>query len=195
MPVGTLSRVGARSAAEVCKRFELGPEGTSVLKADHTPDRFLDALMEKKQWSTAIRFLAHALPKPEVVWWACVCARAAAGATPTPAARTAIDAAEKWLSDPSEGNRQATLPAAKAVGLATSPGSAAMSAYLSGGSLGPSNVPPIPPGENMAAQVAGACVLLAAVQNDTSKALENFQAYLAKGIEVAKGNSRWPARK
>jgi hypothetical protein len=195
MAVGTLSRVGGKTAAEICKRFDIGPEAAGVLKPDHSPDRFVDALMEKKQWAAAIRFLAHALPKGEAVWWACLSARAAAGSNAPPPARAALDAAERWLADPSESNRQATLPAAQAVGLATSAGTAAMAAYVSGSSLGPPNVPPIPPGENMTGQLAGACVLLAAVQNDAAKALENFQAYLAKGIEVAKGTNRWPARK
>jgi hypothetical protein len=195
MAVGTLSRVGAKNAAEVCKRFDIGAPATALLKPEHTPDRYLDVLVEQKQWPAAIQFLAHAMPKPEAVWWTCLSARAAAGATPSPAIKAALDAAEKWLVDPSETNRQAAFPAAQAAGLATPAGSAALAAFISGGSIGPSHVPPVPPGENMTGQIAGAGVLMAAVQNDPAKAIEKFQAFLAKGVEVARGTNRWPARR
>jgi hypothetical protein len=193
MAVGTLGRVGARNAAEICKRFDVGPEASVLLKPEHSPDRYLDALMDQKLWMWAIRFLAHALPKPEAVWWACLCARTAAGANPAPPVRGALEAAETWLKDPSENRRQATMAAAQAAGLTTAAGSAALAAFVSGGSLGPSNIPPVPPGENMTGQIVGAGILLAAIQNGVEKAMDNFQAYLAKGIEVAKGTSRWPA--
>ena len=195
MAVGTLSRVGFKTAAEVCKRFEIGAPAAALLKPEHSPDRYLDVLMEQKQWPAAIQFLAHALPRAEAVWWACLSARSAAGPSPVPAAKGALEAAEKWLGDPSEANRNAAFPAAQAAGLSTPAGSAALAAFISGGSIGPPHVPPVPPGEHMTGQLAGASVLLAAVQNDPAKAVEKFQAFLAKGVEVGKGTNRWPARR
>jgi hypothetical protein len=195
MSNGTLARVTARTASEVCARFDIGDEARALLQPNHSPDQYIALLTEKKILPAALRFLAHALPKPESVWWACVCVRETAGATPLPAAKAALDAAEKWLGNPTEDNRRAAMPAAQAAGLATAAGSAALAVFVSGGSLGPPNVPPVPPDEHMTGQVVGGAVLLAAIQKEPEKAIDRFRAFLTKGIEVAKGTNRWPAKR
>lgn len=195
MSNGTLARVSARTAAEVCGRFDIGEEARALLRPEHSPDQFIGLLTEKKNFPAAIRFLAHALPKPESVWWACLCVRETTGPTPLPFAKAALDAAERWLGNPTEDNRRAAMPAGQAAGLSTAAGAAALAAFVSGGSLGPPNVPPIPPGENMTGQVVGGAVLLAAVEKEPEKAIERFRSFLNRGIEVAKGTNRWPARR
>ena len=45
--------------------------------------------MDAHEYTDAVRFLAHALPKREAVWWACLCVRKAAGANPPPPAQAA----------------------------------------------------------------------------------------------------------
>src|SRR5207245_536329 len=144
----------------------------------------LDALIEKQQFPDAIRFLAHALPKREAVWWACVCARGTTGPNPPPKITAALQAAEKWCSDPSEDNRRATQLAADAAELATPAGCA-------GGSLAPANVPVVPPGENLTAHGVTGSVMLAAVLQEPEKAPEKFKKFLAQGIEVGNGASKW----
>src|ERR671937_3326223 len=94
-----LAKVTAKTAAEVCKHFPLGDEAKKLLRDGQTPAQFLDLLIEKQQFPDAVRFLAHALPKREAVWWACLCARAAAGPNPPPKAAAAVQAAEKWVAD------------------------------------------------------------------------------------------------
>ncbi len=195
MSNGHLTRVSARTAAEVCDRFDIGDEARALLRPELSPDQYVSLLAEKQTFPAAIRFLAHALPKPEAVWWACSCARETAGPKPPPAAGAALEAAERWVANPTEDNRRAAMPAAQAAGLATAAGSAALAAFVSGGSLGPANIPPIPPAENMTGQVVGGAVLLAAVEKEPQKAIERFQAFLARGIEVANGTHRWPVKK
>ena len=73
------AKVTAKTAAEVCKHFPLGEEAKKLLRDGQTPAQFLDVLIEKQQFPDAVRFLAHALPKREAVWWACLCSRAVAG--------------------------------------------------------------------------------------------------------------------
>ena len=195
MSNGSLSRVSAKTAAEVCERFDIGEEARTLLRTDLTPRQYVDLLAEKQNFAAAIRFLAHALPKREAVWWACSCVRATAGPSLEPAATAALQAAEKWVANPSEENRRAAMPAAQAAGLATAAGSAALAAFVSGGSLGPSNVPPIPVAENLTPQVVGGAVLVAAVAKETEKAFERFRAFLSSGIEIADGAHRWPEKR
>jgi hypothetical protein len=186
-----LAKVTAKTAAEVCKHFPLDEEAKKLLRDGLTPAQFLTALIEKQQFPDAVRFLAHALPKREAVWWACLCARAVAGSNLPPPIAAALQAAEKWVVDPSEENRRAAMPAAEAAEFKTPAGCAAVAAFWSGGSLGPPNVPAIPPGEYLTAHGVAGAVMLAAVQSEPEKAPEKYRKFLAQGIEVANGVNRW----
>src|SRR4051794_31659597 len=96
-----LERTADTTAAEICSRFPLGDEAKERLDADMTPRQFLERLIEGQHYTDAVRFLAHALPKREAVWWACLCVRCVAGADPIPAVEEALQAAERWAADPS----------------------------------------------------------------------------------------------
>src|ERR1043165_1843595 len=74
VPVGTLTKITAQSAAEVCL---LARAGGQTLAAPDTiaPAPFLEQLLSKSLLNDAVQFLAFALPKREAVWWACLCAR------------------------------------------------------------------------------------------------------------------------
>jgi hypothetical protein len=185
------SKTPAPTVAEICQRFPLGDESKKLLRDGLKPRAFLDLLIEKQQYLDAIRFLAHVLPRREGVWWACQCARSAAGPNPAAPYAAAVAAAEKWVADPSEANRRAAHAASEAAGLETPAGCAAMAAFWSGGSLGPPNVPVIPPAETLTAHGVGGAVMLAAVVREPEKAAEKHRTFLALGIEVANGTNRW----
>lgn len=185
-----LAKVTAKTAAEVCQRFTLSDTARPLLRDGMAPRQLLDQLQEKQQYVDAVNFLAHALPKREAVWWACLCVRAA-NAKPAPQAAAALQAAEKWVADPSEEHRRAALPAAEAADVGTPAGCAAMAAYLNSGSLAPPDLPAVPPGETLTAQMVFGAVLLSVVSTEPQKAPEKFRQALARGIEVANGTQRW----
>jgi hypothetical protein len=192
MAQGELTRVTARTAEEVCERFDVGDEARRLLRSGLSPLQYLDLLREKQHYPAAIQFLAHALPKREAVWWACVCARAAAGVAP---ASGALQAAEKWVVDRSEENRRAALPAALADGAATAAGCAALAAFVSGGSIAPPEAPPVPPAENLTSQTVAGAVLFAASDRETEKAVERLRFFIDSGLEVARGIHLWPEKR
>ena len=144
MSNGTLAKVEARTAAEVCKRFPLGEDAKKLLRDGMTPPQFLAVLTEKQLAVDAVRFLAHALPKREAVWWACLCARQAAGGNLPAKPAAALQAAERWAADPSEDNRRKAQAAAEAAEMSTPAGCAAMAAFWSGGSMAPRTCRPSP---------------------------------------------------
>jgi len=186
-----LAKISATKAAEICQHFQLGEAAKALLRDDLTPRQYLDVLMEKQQFMDAVRFLAHALPKQEAVWWGCLCARQVAGVDPPAKITAALQAAEAWVANPSEDNRRAAMPAAEAAELATPAGCAAMAAFWSGGSLGPPNTPVVPPGEYLTAHAVGGAVMLAAVLTEPEHASEKYRTFLAQGTEVAAGTNRW----
>ncbi|HVS36023.1 MAG TPA: hypothetical protein VMS17_10625 [Gemmataceae bacterium] len=197
MSNGGLAKATAKTAADVVGAglprpyFPLGDEAKKLLRDGMAPRAFLDVLIEKQQFPDAVRFLAHALPKREAVWWACLCARQAYGASPPAPMGPALTAAEKWVSDPSEPNRRAAHTAAEAAGMGAPAGCAAMAAFFSGGSLAPPNAPAVPPGEHLTAHAAAGAVMLAAVMTEPQKAPEKYRKFFALGIDVGNGVNKW----
>ncbi|MGE5346619.1 MAG: DUF6931 family protein [Acidithiobacillales bacterium] len=192
MTEGELPRIGARMAFEVCERFDIGDDARKLLKPEASPLQYLELLKGKKLLTAAIQFLAHALPKREAVFWACVCARSA-GTFPDSAA---LRAAETWVADPSEKNRRAGQSAALADGVHTAAGCAAMAAFVSGGSLGPPEAPPAPPAEHLtSSNVAGAVLFAAIAKGGGERMSEHLSQFLESGLEVARGTSSWSSRR
>ena len=63
---------------------ELGDKAMALMKPDYHPREYVALLSDKKLFPDAVRFLAHALPKREAVWWGWISARRSAGPSPPP---------------------------------------------------------------------------------------------------------------
>lgn len=193
MATTTQPPVAARTMAEFVALAGLGDDAKAALAPTHGPRQYVQALLDHSLHADAVRFLAHALPKREGIWWAWVCARRACGDAPVPAAKAALDATEKWITQPTDENRRAAMRAAEAAGLGSPAGCTALAAFLSGGSLGPPDTPPVPPGELLTAKAITGAVTSAAVSGDASKAVERFQTFIAQGLDVVNRLQLWGA--
>jgi hypothetical protein len=180
-------KVAAPKAAAVCADIELGAAALGQLNADIGPALFLRRLIDNALHADAIHFLARALPKRESTWWACLCARAVLGETPDPAILKALEAAERWVYQPSEDNRRLAFAAAQATQFDHPASWAAMAAFWSGGSMAPPEVPVVPPADNLAGKAVAGAVLLAAVRAEPEKATEKYLRFLEQGIDIASG--------
>ena len=177
------------TAAEVCERFPIGAEARALLRAGMSPHEFLDTLIENGELVDAVQFVAHAMPKREVVWWAYGAALATASAGVVEAA---LRAAEAWVIEPVEDRRVAAQVSAEAAGFDSPAGCAAAAAAWSGGSLAPPGAPVVPPGEHLTAHGAAAAVMLAAVSGPAEAIPEAYRALLADGLAIARGERLWP---
>jgi hypothetical protein len=186
---GTVQTVTATQA--ICSVAELSDKAMALMTPELHPREFIALLSDKQLFPDAVRFLAHALPKREAVWWGWVCARRASGATPPPVIKAALDATEQWIAQPSEENRRTAHEAAKAADLGTPAGCAALAAFFSGGSLGPAHAPPVPPGDHLTAKAVGAAVIFAAIASEPQKAPEKFKNSLTQGMEVTVKIKLW----
>ena len=65
---------------------------------------------------------------------------------------------------------------------------------MSEGSLAPPNVPAVPPADDLTAKAAVGAVSLAAVIAEPETAAEKQNRFVALGVEVAMGRSRWAER-
>lgn len=170
---------------------EMEEEATALAAPEPPPDALLEQLLEKRLFPDAARFLAHALPKREAVWWAWICAKRSAGEAAAPLVKGALEATERWVAQPTEPNRRAAKDAADELGLDKAAGCAGLAAYFSSGSLAPPEAPVVPPGEYLTAKAVAGAVILAAVTPDPAQAQEKFQAYLAQGMDVARRLKLW----
>jgi hypothetical protein len=185
-PAQTLTKTQA-----VASVAELSEPAVALVGAEVQPSDYVSLLLEKKLYPDAVRFMAHALPKREAVWWAWVCARRASGSSPSPKIKAALEATEKWISQPSEENRRAAHAAAQTAEFSTPAGCAGLAAFFSGGSLAPPHAPPVPPGEHLTAKAVSGAVIFAAISSEPEKAPEKFQNYVTQGLEVAKKIKLW----
>lgn len=184
-----LIKIKAPTASRLCRRFALQEVAQNLLRDDLTPAQFLELLIENEQYIDATRFLAHALPKREAVWWACLCTRSSLGEHPRPDVLAALKAAEQWVYEPTDENRRATMSAAEASGFEAPASWAAVAAFWSGDSLSPPDTPPVPPPENLTGNTVASAIMMATVVTEPQKAPQRYRTFLDQGIEIAKGGT------
>jgi hypothetical protein len=188
--MGGTAEQQSRTAA-IFSVAELSEEAAALMRAELHPQEYVAVLMDKTLFPDAVRFMAHALPKREAVWWAWRCARRVSGAQPPLAVEIALNACEKWLKQPNEDSRRAAMAAAEKAEFSTSAGCAALAAFFSGGSLAPPDAPAVPPGEYLTAKAVAGSVILAAVSREPEKAPEKFRSFMAQALEVTSRIKLW----
>lgn len=175
-----------RPAADLVAPLPLTDPAKELLTPDVGVRPYLEKLVAAGLTVDALRVLALALPKPEAVWWACVCIRQAVPKPWLVSCENALDAAEKWAKDPAEANRRACGSTAEAAGWDTAHGCAAGAAWVSGGSLSPPNLPPVQPREDLTAQMVAGALRLASVFDPLATAATTAR-FVQIGMTVADG--------
>jgi hypothetical protein len=180
-----------KTVTEVIEASELSDEALALLKDDQAPRQYVELLLEHEHFPDAVRFLAHALPKREAVWWAWVSVRRAAGDEPANEIREVLEATEAWIKDPTDQNRRLAMEKAETADFSTAAGCAGLAAFLSGDSLAPPDMEPVAPGEYMAANAITGSIVLAAVLEEPENATEKFRGFVEQGMGVADKIQLW----
>jgi hypothetical protein len=185
-------RPAPKTPAELAAVAKLGEEAMALLTPELSHRAFVQKLVEGEQHPDAVRYLAHALPKREGVWWAWVIAKRAAGAQPPPKIKDALDATEKWIAQPTDPNRRVAFEKAEAADLGTPAGCTGAAAFFAGESMAPPNLQAVPPGEWDTAKAITGAVMMAVVEKEPEKAKEKYQAAIQQGLEVVNKIKLWP---
>lgn len=175
----------------ICAAAELSDEAREILVPELHGRAFVEKLVETEQYSDAIAFLAHALPRREAVWWAWLCARAAAGDKPPGSVIASLEATKTWIAEPTDPHRRAALDAAEVAGIGTPAGCAGLAAFLCGDTLGPAEAPPAPPGEYAAAKAIGGSINLAAASDVDVDIGARYAEFVRQGLELAERTRLW----
>ncbi|WP_089237803.1 MULTISPECIES: hypothetical protein [Stenotrophomonas] len=149
--------------SRACDDMEIDTSARALLTPALTAAQAVQVLLQAGHVQAALQLAARLLPKRYVVAWLCQCAR---GETLAPEARAGAMLAERWLRDPSEGNRRAAYEFATAGGYRSVGAWLAASAGWAEGSLAPAgqSVVVTPPDHLVARAAVAALGLLAAEQ-------------------------------
>ncbi|MCS6933042.1 MAG: hypothetical protein NZM27_12625 [Acetobacteraceae bacterium] len=175
--------------APLLPRLELDAEAGGILSGKADAAEGVAALEAARRFPEAVRLAAHALPKREAVWWACMCARAVPDPALPEADRKALAAAEAWVRRPDEANRRAAMAAAQATRMQSPEVWAAVGAFWSGGSMAPEGQPVVPPAEHLTGVAVSGAVVLAAVRRRPERAEARFARFLESARDIASGGA------
>ncbi len=188
----TLRKIPQAAALEIAERYEVDKELCKQINPELSPSELICKWFKAGQFNEVVTFICHALPAREAVWWGILCLQLvtdeADNALPIEQ-QQALDAAEKWVREPTEANRRSAEARAKRAELDNAAGWLAQSAFWSGGSITPIEAPasPVPPYLYSHA-VAGA-ICLAAVLPDGGKVKDNYKRMIAIGLDIADGGN------
>jgi hypothetical protein len=165
------------------------PEADPVLAGLAHPAVAMEKLAAAGFLLEAARLGAHALPKREAVWWACMCARHTVAADPPPALAELVQLAETWVRKQSDEARRAAFDRAQALGLDTAEAWCCVGAFWAGDSMAPLNQPKVPPAPHLCGTAVAGAVTLAAVRGDPLKRDARLARFLESLRDIAGGGA------
>jgi hypothetical protein len=182
-----LMKMQAARLDEVLARLDLSAETAGLVSGcKDTAAAFL-VLEQKGLLLEATKWAAHALPRREAVWWACMCIRHTAPKEQTQAERELVVAAELWVRKPSDENRRAAFALGQKVGFTSAEALIAMAVFLSGESLSPLDQPAVPPPADAAGRAVAGVVALAAVRGRPERHAARLARFLDSASDIANG--------
>jgi hypothetical protein len=183
-----LSRVKAQSAGELLQHFELSDESENIAAADDSPMLAIKKLVDTENYHDAVTMLAHALPKREAIWWACLSTRKTMDKT-IELDCAALKAAELWVRAPNEANKQSVQKMSVRAKNKTAAGWVATAANWCTGNMAEDGGVEVPPPDFLYAHAVAASITLAAVAADPEKIADNYQLFMRIGFDLAAGGS------
>ena len=179
-----MSRVRFTTARSVFETFPELASKSTVAATDDPPIVFLKNLSVGGRFEDAVGFCAHLLPRREAVWWGCGSVRAVLGDV-TPYGVAGLMAAEAWVHEPTDKNRQAALQIGTRGDNSDPLTWLALGAGWSGGML--STVPnaPVPVPPYLTARAVRIAILLGAGRLKPAERAERMQTCIAEGIKLA----------
>ncbi len=170
-------------------RPEFCPEVSTLIAKSAGPSEALAALERQGFQMAAACLLAHALPKREATWWACMCVGHTAPRDLAAAPRAALASAEQWVRQQSDTLRHAALAAAKEAGFASPEAWAGLAAFWSGDSPFPAARSPMPPSDPLTGTAVVGAVALAAIRSRPERRRGRLARFLESGHNIAGGGS------
>ena len=188
-----MNKIAQAPLDQLVSRCQLSPEALAAIAAAADAAAAIEALESNGFLAEAVRLFAHALPKREAVWWACMCTRLAPADAGTPGREAdlkALETTENWVRQQDEDVRRQAIGQARAIGFQTAEAWAAAAAFWSGDSMAPPEAPaPIPPPPELVGVAVAGAVTLAGARGDPRLQNDRLKRFLLSARDIAAGGS------
>jgi hypothetical protein len=181
------NKLSAAQLSDVLQSCDLPAEAQALIIGMADAMGIIAALTQAGFAIEATRVFAHALPKREAVWWACMCAAHTAPAQPAEGDLKARELSETWVRQQSDETRRAAMEEAKRTGFQSPEAWAAVAAFWSGNSLAPPDAPPVPPPAHLTGVAVAGAVALASVRGAPNRQPHRLALFLQSAHDIAAG--------
>jgi hypothetical protein len=185
----SLAKLHLTAWDQVLARAGLTGESAALIESVTDAAAAIRRLEDAGFITEAARLMAHALPKRECVWWACMCARHTTPPGLPDADAAAISGAEAWVRQQTDESRREAFEHAQRANFATAEAWAAVAAFWSGDSMSPLGQPKTPPAPHLTGTAVIGSITLAAVRIYPARRDERLRRFLASGREIAAGRA------
>ncbi|MSP00699.1 MAG: hypothetical protein EXR07_06570 [Acetobacteraceae bacterium] len=184
---GTLTKLAGAELATILERATLSPEAQAPLRGCADVGDAIDRLEAAGFSLEAVRVLAHALPKREGVWWACMCSASTAPADLPEPDRMARETAETWVRQQRDEQRRAAMAHAENGAFQTPEAWVGVAAFWSGDSMSPKGQPAVPPPPHATGGAVAGAVALASARGNIERHAARLKRFLESGRNIATG--------
>ncbi len=193
MTLPALKKISGKPADAASTGLEFSERAQALFAQGESAQARLEKFDEAALHLDAIKLLAGALPKRECVHWALTCAREATPKQAPAVQQAALDATARWTVDPSDANRRAAGDASELAKLRNAAGCTALAAFMSGGSLAPVELTPVPPPEHLCAVMASVAIELSSHMDGHAQAANHLRRFFQLGVKQNREPAAWDA--
>jgi len=183
------SKLLSKNLADLVHLLFLTEPAASVVAAAADPVAALAALEAAGLLTEAARLAAHALPRREAVWWACMCARHTAKSPMPPADLRALEASEAWVFRGEDSVRRRAFEHAQEANFSSPEAWAGVAAFWSGESMAPAGQATVPPAPHLAGTAVAGSVTLSAVRDPPDRRAARLVRFLASARDIGTGGT------
>lgn len=185
-----MKKINAKTAQELTVHYDaIADDAFELLESDLSPQDYLNALIDKQYFADSIIFLAHALPKREAIWWACLCSKAVLTKETKADDLASLTMAEKWVYEPDDKKRRMCGTLAEKGEYKTAQNWTAAAVFWSGGSITKEDDPAMEPAPYLYAHAVSGAILNAVGMSEVDEIDMQFQQFIDHGLNIADGGN------
>ncbi|QDT60872.1 FHA domain protein [Stieleria bergensis] len=180
------------TAIELCQLVDLEDVSLQVFRPDHSPEDFIQELIQHQQYDDAIRLLAEYLDNDQAIFWAFLVCQELSDGDWSETLREAMERVSEWLREPDEEKRYQNLQFAHDQEFNNLASYLAAAVGHSGGSIAPQGMPAAPAPAGVCGTFVACAVSVAAATTEAvleiparqERALAMGKTVLQNGIDL-----------
>lgn len=185
-----MKKIKAKTAQEFTEHYDaIDEQAFELLQPELTPEEYINKLLEKEYFADSVIFLAHALPKREAIWWACLCSKIVTNDDTKADDLASLSMSEKWVYEPDDNKRRMCGTLAEKGEYKSAQNWTAAAVFWSGGSITDEGEPAMEPAPYLYAHAVSGAILNAVGVSGADDIDVQFQEFIKSGLNIADGGN------